>query len=131
MSGDTFADFAWRYVNDERMDDATFRSLIRHHPAVTDLPTYPEPEGGNLQKMQIGSPEPEGWKDIATAPKDGTPVLLSLEYGGMFHRYIGRWHPGLKCWFQEEFSSSVFPAHMQGWFKHWQPLPASPEGPKP
>lgn len=66
------------------------------------------------------------WQPIETAPRDGTGVLLALEYGSKFYRYIGRWHTELKVWARDEAMSAVFPSHMQDWFSHWQPLPEPP-----
>jgi hypothetical protein len=66
------------------------------------------------------------WQPIETAPKDGTSILLALEYQGKFFRYIAKWNDGLNCWLRDETGSAVFPKHMQGWFSHWMPLPPPP-----
>jgi hypothetical protein len=57
------SDFAWRYVNDERMDDATFRSLVKHHPAITD---QPEPASALPPDMSANAGAPLG-SDLAAS----------------------------------------------------------------
>ena len=67
------------------------------------------------------------WRDISTAPKDGTAVLIGFCYSGKFVRYVGHWLEDLKAWARDEVTSTIFPSHMQQWFTHWRPLPAAPK----
>ena len=67
------------------------------------------------------------WQPIETAPRDGSGVLLALDYGGRGYRYVAHWHRELGLWARDEVASAVFPSHMQNWFTHWMPLPAKPE----
>jgi hypothetical protein len=70
-----------------------------------------------------------GWQDIATAPKDGTRVLLNCA-GAIL---IGRWYDAAEF---ERFKSApgwqIF-ACEDGWYSwavddatHWMPLPPAP-----
>ncbi|TXH44453.1 MAG: DUF551 domain-containing protein [Desulfurellales bacterium] len=54
------------------------------------------------------------WKDISTAPKDGTHVLLWVEDGGW---YVGGWNG--KSWDDGNYFDSLAATH-------WQPLPPPP-----
>lgn len=59
------------------------------------------------------------WRPIATAPRDGKPVLLSFGEGTPA---IAHWN-GRGGWDDGDFYD-----HMEG-FTHWMPLPAPPEQP--
>ena len=72
--------------------------------------------------------ESTGWRDIATAPKDGTPVLA-----WMFNRPVIAW------WNTQKYHSAPCPywesAGSTGVYRdrcnqptHWQPLPEGPNG---
>ena len=67
------------------------------------------------------------WKDIESAPRDGTAMLLACPYNGRVCFYIGGWHLGLNIWAKGFFMTKIFPDHMQGWFSHWMPLPPPPK----
>lgn len=67
------------------------------------------------------TPPPTGWRDIATAPKDGTDVLL-------FATWIGNGRPVIGCGGWRKNGSEVY---QWSWTwacepTHWQPLPAPP-----
>lgn len=85
------------------------------------------------------------WKDIETAPKDGTPII-----GGFFHiRWADshRKHDIVRCWFQPEFEAFISSCRViqmaNGYtidgaseklhspviepVTHWMPLPSPPE----
>ncbi len=66
------------------------------------------------------------WQPIGTAPKDGTGILLALDYHGKFLRYVGQWSNSLNRWMRDETDTNSFPTHMQGWFTHWAPIPDGP-----
>lgn len=65
------------------------------------------------------------WRDISTAPKDGTQVLLADDGGLVIAAYVA-------------FSGTPPEGYHNGWFEletgfreinptHWMPLPESPE----
>ena len=62
----------------------------------------------------------EGWQPIETAPKDGTPILLTAEPDddGQASIIIGCWYKnGWYAWTREKHE----------WPTLWMPLPAAPE----
>jgi hypothetical protein len=70
------------------------------------------------------------WQDIATAPKDGTDVLLGwFELPGMKMRRVGFWHDRENAWVDVH---RVLHNHDSP-PTHWMPLPGppSPEGTAP
>lgn len=58
------------------------------------------------------------WQPIATAPRDGTSVLIAVD--GLVH--LGRWFGGAK-W---QIADRAFDARSP---THWLPLPAPPASP--
>jgi hypothetical protein len=59
------------------------------------------------------------WQDIATAPKDGTRVLVYI--GHAFGLLIARWDSNAEEWVDDEpFAPDPQPTH-------WMPLPAEPQ----
>lgn len=89
------------------------------HPAMP-LYTHPSPPEGMA-----------GWRDIATAPKDGTAILLGSRCGS----WIGKWLPVYVSGYRPEnpWSSLMLNHDHMGekWCKptHWMPLPKAPEPP--
>lgn len=74
---------------------------------------------------------PEGWRDIATAPRDGTEILAWSDHEG---RYVTEW-----CAFKDGFGKSFegFPHPDAGELgptlcdaTHWHPLAAAPVAPE-
>lgn len=59
--------------------------------------------------------QPEGWRSIETAPKDGTRVLIC--HTGWYSPVVGRFE--LREWLDDE--------QMVRLPTHWMPLPAAPE----
>lgn len=57
------------------------------------------------------------WQPIATAPRDGTEILV-YEIGGM---YFVRWESGTETWVSTDSGAWIDDA------THWQPLPAAPK----
>jgi len=92
---------------------------------------------------------PDGWHDIATAPKDGTPILI---FEGHRHRECHMPIDALRegeisysCddprlqWFDDRRWSIGYWRPWGGWGNrnsaavtptHWMPLPAPPEAPR-
>lgn len=77
------------------------------------------------------------WQDIATAPKDGTPILIWQPSGHSFG-YRGRYQPewnGPVRWYDDARWAIGYWRPWGGWGNrnssevvptHWQPLPAPP-----
>jgi len=80
--------------------------------------------------------EAKGWQDIATAPRDGEPVLLYKPDERMVGPYMlagywGEWPGQVDTWIACNgtpmgYWSSVTESG-QGYPTHWMPLPAAPE----
>ena len=70
-----------------------------------------------------------GWRDISTAPRDGTPVLVSRDMGEPWGWVRGwsRWVDvrGIAGWISQGFFE--IPGNLGlGHPTHWQPLPPPP-----
>lgn len=61
----------------------------------------------------------DDWRTIDSAPKDGTPLLLYVRWGGKRYRTVGRWNSHQRAWLSEIFDTPIRPTH-------WMPLPAPP-----
>ena len=65
---------------------------------------------------------PSGWQDIATAPRDGMPILMALENGMV---RTGRWSATRKYWIL------AYDGHVRGAnsfpITGWMPLPEPPK----
>lgn len=80
-------------------------------------------------RARAGQTPATGWRDISTAPKDGTYILLSNEHGVWVGKYQGRfqsgytpnnpWHSMMLNHRHMERYCSVTPTH-------WMPLPTPP-----
>lgn len=76
--------------------------------------------------------EQEGWRDISTAPKDGTVVLIARDMGAPwgFVRAFGYWvsHGGISGWVPTGAASN--PPGVLGLAAPdcWMPLPPPPTG---
>ena len=64
------------------------------------------------------------WQPIDTAPRDGTRVLLTIQYGVRQRLEIGYWGRGLS---RETGSWRFHRVHNDDRPTHWMPLPAPPE----
>lgn len=64
------------------------------------------------------------WQPIATAPKDGTPVIVALIRRGRIWRVSDAYWNDL-AWYTIEGGKGV------SWATHWIPLPPVPEEPSP
>lgn len=74
--------------------------------------------------------EPEGWQPIATAPKDGTDILIGwFEFDPPSSMHVAFWHSTHQggCWCQ---SHSAFTTDPNWQPTHWMPLPAPPAPPQ-
>ena len=105
---------------EQERDDArnTLRMLARTLPAP---PWWNEQDGSDWQpwaewlRDQLAS---QGWQDIASAPKDGTPILCWSQFGRIVVaewscRANGGWN-----WNDTEYTFRP---------THWMPLPAQPK----
>lgn len=76
----------------------------------------------------------QAWRDIATAPKDGTTVLLYREVAPFTVVGYGRWEEafGISGWISYGFHRGGDDASNLGLASptHWQPLPAPPARPQ-
>lgn len=64
--------------------------------------------------------QPAGWEPIASAPKDGTEILLGHPDGSLS---VGWWKPrGASIGWTDGGTFSM------SWPLYWQPLPAAPTG---
>jgi hypothetical protein len=61
------------------------------------------------------------WRDIASAPMDGTHVLGANIYRGEYNSIGEYWMPPARKEFWTDGEWRVYPTH-------WLPLPATPEG---
>lgn len=76
-----------------------------------------------------------GWRDIASAPKDGRDVLLFYPLEGLNHDVhpqviIGCWsearlNPRLSAWVFQARAFRSYSDHYQP--THWMPLPSAPD----
>lgn len=82
---------------------------------------------------------PEGWQDIATAPRDGSYILAlvaanpSERYAHLAGRAFVIRHEG-KTPSDYDMGWAVFPGFggvPDNWFTHWQPIPCLPSPPEP
>lgn len=63
-------------------------------------------------------PDEHGWLPIETAPKDGTVIMLWINYG----HQLGFWNG--RSWDDRDFFDNL------GDPSHWQPLPLPPVSPR-
>ena len=70
-----------------------------------------------------------GWRDISSAPKDGTPVLLFLPPTPNFDASMttGVWHKLYEDWQLCETGGYAEDADVHPRPTHWQPLPEPPK----
>lgn len=62
------------------------------------------------------------WQSIATAPKDGTTIML-FGARGRYKMVVGKWFPSPWCaWQSQPGSWPINPTH-------WMPLPTPPARP--
>lgn len=82
------------------------------------------PEADRIDADEAPAPVVEGWRDIASAPKDGTQVLLWQPHWEAMQTAVwcndGHNGPG---WLTMDGGEVIKPSH-------WQPLPAPPAAPE-
>jgi len=66
------------------------------------------------------------WRDIATAPRDGTPIILARAGGGWWPR-SGWWSQTFSQWVVRENDEGATSLLLDP--THWQPLPGPPVSP--
>jgi len=108
-------------------DAAEHWAQIAVSAMLSARPTPPTAEGiGNTDTPP--TEPPSGWQPIETAPRDGTPVLLTcgeraLEPDGDTHCDIGRW--GKDFWGEPSWVMNAGGDWPNA--TYWQPLPAPPK----
>lgn len=76
---------------------------------------YSKADLDEMQRDPIPAEPVDQWQDIATAPKDGTPVLV---HDGGSYAFVAEFSTSIKSWFG---------ADNRCWAPtHWMPLPAAP-----
>lgn len=83
-----------------------------------NLPTSPKSVADT--DLSVSGEVIDGWRDIATAPRDGTHILLWNKDDGM--------HEG--WWDKAEYNEGwyTFIVYSESW-THWMPIPAAPDAP--
>ena len=86
----------------------------------------------------LASMQGKGWRDISTAPKDGTWVLVGFPSAGgeQFIQSVARWRddiddPGFPAWFDGSVGNWGMEYYLALKPSHWQPLPPPPAGANP
>jgi len=109
-----------------------YRAALAVQPHVNQLNTSPEHVKETAENEHKAVQPQDGWRDIESAPKDGTKVLTIKD----------QYDPGL-AWYEDgewwtyhmvearKFSNQQRYAH-KGCYEptHWQPLPAAPSNEK-
>jgi hypothetical protein len=70
----------------------------------------------------IAGEKAEGWRPIATAPKDGTEVLIFVPGSG--EQFVAYWNKRFEAWLYAATSSGVRVFTKEA--THWMPLPTPP-----
>lgn len=87
------------------------------------------------QHAALAAPQPnaalaDGWRDIASAPKDGTTLLLWEQYSyapvlGYYSKQIGKWFADMEH-YDTDGNACVIDKLSQELITHWQYPPAPP-----
>ena len=104
-------------------DDALIRRAEQWLDGVTDeWCDCPECAQTIIRDLLAAVRAREGWQPIATAPKDGTPVLLWWPYWANVRPLVGWWqnNGGWQSW--EASDEDAKPP------THWSALPSPPDG---
>lgn len=130
------AEQRWPHTMDAQLWAVKWKEAIAANPAI------PNDEGTMIgwfanaimagydtaQMRSLRQPEREGWQPISTAPKDGTCILVSNEYGSWIAKYVPEYQSGYRPavpW----MSMMLNHDHMRWGVRalvptNWQPLPA-------
>jgi Protein of unknown function (DUF551) len=120
-------------LNKRKGDPVTrLHNLAENMEGVTDAYTKEEfhaldAEIAKLRaKLKAQAPK---WRDIESAPKDGTILLLFLSESAVMTIVIGHWSatdgdPQSDDWYQNDGTSGSFAIDVP--VTHWMPLPAPP-----
>ncbi|MBN9576165.1 MAG: DUF551 domain-containing protein [Alicycliphilus denitrificans] len=113
--------------------------LRRQHARIADLEAQLSAIGaGGVEPLRPrqclhGISEPSGWRDIETAPKDGTYLLLWEQYST--NPFVGCWDFGSWSVSHEHVDAeggwdgaNVVDSISQDCITHWMKLPESPYG---
>lgn len=65
------------------------------------------------------------WRDISTAPRDGTPILIGCSKPGFYPRSCW-WSDYFDSWVVREDEGSATYLHSE-YVTHWMPLPDPPD----
>jgi hypothetical protein len=96
---------------------------------------YDPSPSGSRTLHEIGpyigtEPQDTGWRDIASAPKDGTPVLLFLP-PPFLKLAMARWHEPWGTWITVDYPDNPEDGEYFGIGvnvpTHWMPVPAAPK----
>ena len=68
-----------------------------------------------IRELEQPAQAPDGWRDIGTAPKDGSRLMLFRESDGM--QFTGSW---CDCYGWSDMNAPI------AGVTHWMPLPAAP-----
>lgn len=80
-----------------------------------------------LVSRLVQAQDAEGWRDIATAPKDGTPIRL--KWAESTREHIGRWTEGNNLRWAVAGWRDVRGDESLGFPTHWRLSPAPPSSP--
>ena len=82
---------------------------------------------GELREALRSLPTDDGWEDIATAPRDGTRVLVTWKQDNVVGIVWCNTDSSYPNWTDGGFDSCGTPNQFDDdWFTGWRPLPAPP-----
>ena len=130
-------------MKDDEMERARAREVLIE--ALADDPNIEQLRSGKMTLAAVGwstvidamlafAQQPEGWRPIETAPKDGEPILIWKPNERMVGEYMmaAYWDNSDEPGFvpvggqhKQGYLSSVT-GTPQGYPTHWRPLPAPP-----
>lgn len=106
------------------MIEVAARTIIIEHYAAYDI-RMQEGVARIMAKAVLTAALAVMWRPIATAPKDGTNILLSSEVWTCAPIMLGWWDDVHDIWTTEAVSLQQWPAEDQP--TKWQPLPDPPK----
>lgn len=118
---------------DERALEAAARAVVNQWKiAESDMAAFTPNAIARAAVTAYLDATGDGWRDIETAPKDGTRVLLSIGRKNPL-TFIGRqgrpWNDDVDeeglCWLNDDDEEHIGPV------THWRPLPAPPAAQDP